>query len=1076
MQTFFLPPFHFFIEYPSFFAYISCLLNFNGIMYKNLPDNFSLPDLADEMLKFWDEDKTFEKSVSSKNPDKHFTFYEGPPTANGLPGIHHVIARTVKDIICRYKTMQGYRVNRKAGWDTHGLPVEVEVEKELGLKSRHDIYEFGAINFNAECKKSIFKYLSQWEILTKQMAYWINLDDAYVTFHNEYIESVWWALKRFFDAGLMVKGFKILPFCPICESPLSSHEVAQGYVDLKDPSVYIKFKIKSDEYKDAEFLVWTTTPWTLPSNVALCVNPESVYVLIKTAKDENLILSESRLSAVKEEYVIIKTFIGKELEHIEYEPLFNFFNLEKKAYYVTLGDFVTLDDGTGIVHIAPAYGEDDYTIGLKYDLPVLQAVHRDGLFRKEAGKYAGRNFKESDPDLILDLKTAGRLYKKEMFTHSYPHCWRHKVPLMYYATDSWFIRTTTYKDKMIEMNKQINWNPTEFGTGRFGNWLEENKDWAISRNRFWGTPLPVWYYTDDNGKEVFECIGSIEELKKKAVNFDEVYKDIPFDLHKPFIDDIKLISETGKEMKRVPEVIDCWFDSGSMPFAQFHYPFENKEWFEQNYPADFIAEGVDQTRGWFYSMHAIGTFLFDKPAYKNLIVNGLILDKFGKKMSKSLGNAVNPFDMMNKYGADVLRWYLVGNTPIWKSKNFNEDEMIDTKNKFFDTLTNTYKFFVLYSNMNGFDYASSLKVELSKRQEIDKWIISKLNSLKKKYFENLEDYEITKAARYIYDFTIDELSNWYVRRNRKRFRYPENEQDKNSAYQTLFECLIEITKMIAPISPFISEKLYTNLLPQAGSVHLSEFTSFDEKAIDNEMEQQMSLAQSIVYLVRAVRVKNNLKVRQPLKQLLVPVLSPEEKKRLNNVKDIILEEINVKELVILEGDSDIIVKKAKPNFKSIGPKFGKDVKKVQQLILSLNKSEISELEKSGQVSKEGFTFTNEDIDLFTENIEGWIVESSSGITIALDTKLDSALREEGLVREFISRVQNYRKNNNFDVNDKIRIFIKADDNFNLILKKNIEFISKEVGCIDINGKILSDKEYIKTDINDVYCDFYIEKV
>jgi len=1046
------------------------------MMYKNLDDNFSLPGLADEMLDFWAKNDTFNKSVNDKDPKKHFTFYEGPPTANGLPGIHHVIARTVKDIICRYKTMQGYRVNRKAGWDTHGLPVEVEVEKQLGLKSRHDIYEFGAINFNEECKKSIFKYLSQWEILTQKMAYWINLDDAYVTFHNEYIESVWWALNKFFDAGLMVKGFKILPFCPICESPLSSHEVAQGYVDLKDPSVYVTFKIKTEAFKDSEFLVWTTTPWTLPSNVALCVNPKSDYVLIRTKKDEKFILSESRLSVVKDEYEIIKRFKGTELEGIEYEPLFSFMEVDKKAYYVTLGDFVTLDDGTGIVHIAPAYGEDDYNVGQKYDLPVLQAVYRDGLFVKAAGKYAGRNFKECDPDLILELKANGRLYKKEMFTHSYPHCWRHKVPLMYYATDSWFIKTTTYKDKMIEMNKHINWNPPEIGSGRFGNWLEENKDWAISRNRFWGTPLPVWYYLDDNGKEVYECIGSIEELKKKATNFDEVYKDIPFDLHKPYIDSIKLISENGKEMKRVSEVIDCWFDSGAMPFAQFHYPFENKEWFEENYPADFIAEGVDQTRGWFYSLHAIGTFLFDKPAYKNLIVNGLILDKHGKKMSKSVGNVVNPFDMMDKYGADVLRWYLVGNSPIGKAKNFNEDELTDVKNKFFDTLTNTYKFFVLYSNMIGFEYDASDKVDVSSRQEIDRWIISKLNSVKKKYFEYLEGYEITKAIRVVHDFTIDELSNWFVRRNRKRFRNPESESDKNSAYQTLFECLVEIVKMIAPVSPFISEKLYCNLMPESGSVHLSEYINFNEGFIVNELEEQMALAQEIVYLVRAVRVKNNLKVRQPLRQLLVPVLSTEEKNRLLKVKDIILEEINVKELVILEGDSDIIVKKAKPNFKSIGPKFGKDVKQVQKIILSFNKSEISELQKSGAVEKEGFTFTNDDVELYTENIEGWIVESNNAVTIALDTKLDKELADEGFVREFINRIQNYRKNNDFEVNDKITIFVKASSDINSILSENLEFIKKEVGCVNLEKNILEGKEYINTDINDVYCEFYIEKI
>ena len=1044
-------------------------------MYENLQDNISLPALENELLEFWAKDKTFEKSINSRNPEKHYTFYEGPPTANGLPGIHHVIARTVKDIICRYKTMWGYRVTRKAGWDTHGLPVEVEVEKQLGLKSRDDIYEFGATKFNEECKKSIFKYLSQWEDLTRKMAYWINLDDAYVTFHNEYIESVWWALKRFFDAGLMVKGFKIQPFCPICESPLSSHEVAQGYIDLKDPSIYIKFKISSGKYKGNDVLVWTTTPWTLPSNVALCVNPAADYVLVKT-ENGGLILAESRLEVIKDEYEITERFKGSELENTEYEPLFNYFKLEKKAYYVTTGNFVTLDDGTGIVHIAPAFGEDDYNIGLKYDLPLLQAVGRNGLFKQEAGPYAGRNFKEADPDIILELKASGRLYRKEMFTHSYPHCWRHKVPLMYYATDSWFIRTTTYKDKMIEMNKRINWNPEEFGSGRFGNWLEENKDWALSRNRFWGTPLPVWYYTDDEGKVHYECIGSIDELKSKAVNFDEVYKDIPFDLHKPYIDYIKIISSDGKEMKRVSEVIDCWFDSGSMPFAQYHYPFENKEWFERNYPADFIAEGVDQTRGWFYSLHAIGTFLFDKPAYNNLIVNGLILDKHGKKMSKSLGNVVNPFDMMDKYGADVLRWYLVANSPIGKSKNFDEDELIDVKNKFFDTLINTYKFFVIYSNMKNFTYDSGNTVPLKKRAEIDRWIISKLNTLKKKYFESLNGYEITKASRFVHDFTIDELSNWYVRRNRKRFRNPDSDIDMQSAYQTLYECLLEIVKMVAPVSPFLTEKIYLNLTSGSRSVHLSEFTDFDESAIDIGLEEQMHLAQQIVYLVRAVRVKNNLKVRQPLKQILVPVLNSHYKDALLKVKDIILEEINVKELNIIEGDSNIIVKKAKPNFKSIGPKFGKDVKKVQQLIVKLGKDEIKMIESEGSVVKEGFTLTSADIEILTENIEGWIVESSGNITIALDTTLDEKLIEEGIVREFINRIQNYRKNNDFDVSDKIKITLRTTEKILDIVKNNFNIICNEIGCTEIVDSNSADKEFFATDINDMKCEFFIEKV
>ncbi|MCX6164244.1 MAG: isoleucine--tRNA ligase, partial [Ignavibacteriae bacterium] len=809
-------------------------------MYKSFRENISLPDTEKEILTFWENNKIFEKSISSKSDSKYYTFYEGPPTANGLPGIHHVISRTVKDIVCRYKTMQGYQVHRKAGWDTHGLPVEVEVEKKLGLKSKDEIYKFGPVEFNNACKESIFTYLEQWEELTRRMGYWINLKDAYVTF----------------------------------QSPLSSHEVAQGYMDLKDPSIYIKFKIKSPDYKDVDFLIWTTTPWTLISNVALCVNPKEKYVLIET-KDNKFILAEPRLSVIKEEYKVIKEVQGSELEHIEYEPLFNFFEPEKKAYYVTIGDFVTMEDGTGIVHIAPAFGEDDYNIGLKYNLPLLQAVKRSGLFKHSCGPYADKNFKEADPQIINDLKSSGRLYKKEMFTHSYPHCWRHKVPLMYYATDSWFIKTTEYKDKMIALNNEINWNPEEFGTGRFGNWLEENKDWAISRNRFWGTPLPIWFYKDENGKD-------------KATNLDDIYQKDFLDLHKPYIDRIELKSEDGNDMQRIPEVIDCWFDSGSMPFAQFHYPFENQKYFEENYPADFIAEGVDQTRGWFYSMHAIGSFLFDKPAYKNLIVNGHILDKFGKKMSKSLGNAVNPFEMMDKYGADILRWYLVAGSPIWKSKLFNEEDLIDIKNKFFDTLINTYKFFVMYANVNDFDYDKAKLIPVNNRKEIDRWIISKLNSLKKDFTDLMDSYDITKACRLLSDFTIDEISNWYVRRNRRRFRNPEDKNDNIAAFQTLFECLNEILMMLAPVSPFISEKLFLDLGNLSESIHLSEFTKFDKKLIDITLEEQMNLAQRVVNLVRAVRVKNNLKVRQPLKQLLIPVLNDTEKKNLKKVEDIIL--------------------------------------------------------------------------------------------------------------------------------------------------------------------------------------------
>jgi len=1044
-------------------------------MYNNLPENISLPELEKDVLDYWKRYSIFEKSIKSKAINKAYTFYEGPPTANGLPGIHHVISRAVKDQICRYKTMQGYQVHRKAGWDTHGLPVEVEVEKELGIKSKDEIIKFGATEFNNACKKSIFKYLKQWEILTERMGYWINLDDAYITFHNEYIESVWWALKRFYNAGLIYKGFKIQPFCPVCESPLSSHEVAQGYTEITEPSIYIKLKINTVELKDWEFLVWTTTPWTLPSNVALSVNPEETYVKIITSEGHKLILAEPRLSVLKGEYEITERIKGKALEYVEYRPLFDFFELEKKSYYVTTGDFVTMEDGTGIVHIAPAYGEDDYNIGIKYDLPVLQAVLKNGFFRNDTGFISGKNFKEADKFIIDFLKQTGRLYKKEQYTHSYPHCWRHKVPLMYYATNSWFIETTKYKERMIELNNQINWNPAEIGTGRFGNWLEENKDWALSRDRFWGTPLPIWYYTDENGDEHYECIGSIEELKNKAVNYDETYPG-NLDLHKPYIDNLILMSKNGKPMKRVSEVIDCWFDSGSMPFAQYHYPFENAEEFENNYPADFIAEGIDQTRGWFYSMHAIGTFLFDKPAYKNLIVNGLILDKNGKKMSKSLGNAVNPFEIMDKYGADILRWYLIASSPMGKSKLFNEEDLKDIKNKFFDTLINTYRFFVIYSNLTNFEYSKDEFVPVSERQEIDKWIISKMNSLKKNYYSLMDNYDITKGTRIISDFTIDELSNWYVRRNRRRFRNPENEKDRLSAYQTLYEVIMEVLKMLATVSPFISEKLYHELKGQCESIHLDEFTEYKEQEIDTELENRMLLAQRIVYIIRSIRVKHNLKVRQPLRQILIPILSNDIKEKISSVKDIILDEINVKALNLIESDSEIIRKRAKPNFKSIGPKFGKEVKKVQNIINSFSNYEIDILEKNNEISYEEIVIKREDVEIYTENIEGWIVESDYGLTVALDTNLDKELIEEGILREFTNRVQNYRKTNNFEVNDKIIILVKATDKIYDTINNNFEYLAKEVLCKEIKRKEQLDKDAIKTNISGEECEILIKKI
>lgn len=1045
-------------------------------MYNSLPDKISLPELEKEVLEFWKRDNTFIKSIESKNPNKYYTFYEGPPTANGMPGIHHVISRTVKDIICRYKTMQGYRVERIAGWDTHGLPVEVEVEKTLGIHSKKEIIEYGPDKFNKACKESIFKYLNEWEILTERMGYWIDLDNAYITFKNEYIESVWWALKQFFDKGFMYKGFKIQPFCPICESPLSSHEVALGYKEVKDPSIYIKFAITDDNFKGIDFLVWTTTPWTLLSNVALAVNPESTYVLIELDNGNKLILAKDRLNVIKEKYEIKKEFKGKELEKINYEPLFKYLESDKKSHYVTTGDFVTMEDGTGIVHIAPAYGEDDYNIGLQYDLPILMAVGKDGNVIQEVSDFAGMNFKTADPLIINNLKERDRLYKKEIYEHQYPHCWRHKTPLIYYATDSWFIKTTAYKDKMINLNKEINWNPPDIGEGRFGNWLEENKDWALSRNRFWGTPLPIWFYIDENGEEKYEIIGSIAELKERAINFDQVYKD-KIDLHKPYIDEVKIKSRDGKYvMSRIPEVIDCWFDSGSMPFAQFHYPFENKEKFEKHYPADFIAEGLDQTRGWFYSLHAIGTFLFDKPAYKNLIVNGLILDKERKKMSKSIGNVVDPLEILEEYGADLLRWYLVYSSPVWKSKPFNEEDLIDIRNKLIDTLINTFKFFVIYSNLINFEYDKTETLSPEKRKAIDKWILSRINSVKKAYFESMDSYDITKASRILFDFTIDELSNWYVRRNRKRFRNPEDEIDKLSCYQTLYEVLIELMKLFAPIMPFLPEKIYSYLTKKDISIHLEEFTPVNEDLIDEQVEEEMRLAQLVVYIVRSIRVKNNLKVRQPLQQILIPALTEKEKNTLLKVKDIILEEINVKELNIIEGNSNIITKKAKPVFKVIGPKYGKQVKDIQKVINELTSDEVYKIETEGKLDKAGFTITSEDVEIITENIEGWIVEREQNLTVALDTRLTNELIEEGIVREFISRVQNYRKTIDLNVNDKVNLYIKSTDDIKAAIQNYLNKIKNEVYCEKIVFTENDNNEYYETDINGKQCSIKIEKL
>jgi len=1011
------------------------------MMFRELTDKISYPAVEREILKFWKEHKIFEKSITTRDGKPGFTFYEGPPTANGRPGIHHVMARTLKDLVCRYKTMTGHQVHRKAGWDTHGLPVEIEVEKQLGFKHKEDIVRYGVAQFNARCRESVWKYKADWERMTEQMGYWVDLSEPYVTFENSYIESVWWALKRYYDQEMIYKGYKIQPYCPRCETPLSSHEVSLGYEDVKDPSVYVRMRLKEDPH--TSFLVWTTTPWTLISNVALAVGSDIPYVKVEH-KGEKLILAEARLVALEGEYTILERYVGRDLAGKEYERIFSFHPVDRRGFYVIEGDFVTTEDGTGIVHIAPAYGEDDYQVSKKYDLPTIHPVDKSGEFGPEVAPFAGKFVKEADLDIIRDLRERHILYKKETVTHSYPHCWRCKTPLLYYARDSWYISTTKYAERMIALNKQINWVPPEVGEGRFGNWLEENKDWALSRDRFWGTPLPIWV-CEKCGKQ--RCIGSIEELRQGAGVAE------PVDLHKPFVDAVTFACVCGGTMRRTPELIDVWFDSGAMPFAQWHYPFENKERIEsgEQYPADFICEGIDQTRGWFYSLHSIGTFLFDKPAYLNVIVNELILDKEGQKMSKSKGNSVDPFDVLARYGSDTTRWYLVTTSPPWRPTMFDEDGLGEVQRKFFGTLVNTYAFFAMYANIDRFTYDGS-SVPLAERPEIDRWIISELNSLTERYIGFMEAYDVTKAARSVSDFTIDQLSNWYVRRNRRRFWKSEMGKDKTAAYQTLYDCLVTVVKLMAPFAPFLAEELYRNLngvtrREEHESVHLATVPAADPAAIDVALETRMERAERIVMLVRAMRMKSNLKVRQPLRRIILPIADERERHEVQRMEDVILEEINVKGIEYVTDDSGIVHKRAKANFKSIGPKFGKSVKPVAERIKNMTPAEIVELEQNGTLTILAGDLRcmlgRDDVEIVREDIRGWLVESDGTLTVALDTGLDDALIAEGTAREFVNRIQNMRKDAGFEVTDRINIYYKAPDNVLAMLESMRAYIQNE---------------------------------
>ncbi len=1057
-------------------------------MFKPISDKVSLPDLEKEILAYWKTHRIFEKSLEGRQNAPDYTFYEGPPTANGKPGIHHVFARTIKDLGCRYQTMRGYQVHRKAGWDTHGLPVEIEVEKKLGLKHKGEIEKYGIARFNAECRKSVFEYKDMWEDLTWRMGYWIDMDHPYITCENDYIESVWWALDRYFKEGLIYQGFKVQLYCPRCGTPLSSHEVSLGYRDVQDPSVYIKAKIKGEP--NSYFLVWTTTPWTLISNVALAVSPNVEYVKVKIplplgeggreqrpgeGRNEFLILARERLSVIPEGAEIVATMPGRDLIGKEYERWFSFIPVDKKGWYVVGGDFVTTSDGTGIVHMAPAYGEDDYQASLKYDLPMIQALDARGQFTEAVPPYAGKFFKAADPEITADLKARGLLFRKETYTHSYPHCWRCDTPLLYYARKSWYIRTTEYAKNMIAYNKQIHWYPPETGEGRFGNWLEENKDWAISRDRYWGTPLPIWICESCDARR---SIGSVDELRREGAALPE-----PLDLHKPYIDAVTLNCACGGEMRRIPELIDVWFDSGSMPFAQWHYPFENQETFKHSFPADFICEGVDQTRGWFYTLHSISSFLFKEPCFRNVIVNDLVLDKNGQKMSKTRGNTVDPFQVIGQYGADTVRWFLMASSPPWKPKLFDIDSLAETRQKFFGTLLNTFKFFTQYANIDKFNY-SEPDVPVSDRPDIDRWILSVLNTVTSEYIEAMDSYDPTRAARLVSNFTIEQLSNWYVRRNRRRFWKSEPGRDKTAAYQTLFECLVGITKMMAPFAPFLSDEVYRSLMQETrreafASVHIAPMSESRKELMDSELERRMDIAQRVVGLVRSMRAKTNLKTRQPLTRIAVPA-SEETRRLIEQMNDVILEEINVKAIEFIDESSPIVRKTATANFKIIGPKFGKQVNAVAKRIKEMSSAEVVQLDQSGsftaEVNGSAVTISREDVSIAAQSIEGWLVDSSEGLTVALDTTVTPELLNEGLGREFVNRVQNMRKDAGLEVTDRIRINFEAPARLANAVTLLSDYIKSETLASQINQGRDSAEHWETWEIDGEQCSIGISRI
>lgn len=1041
-------------------------------------DGLNLSAIDELILKYWKENKTFEKSVSERSEEKPFIFYEGPPSANGMPGIHHVMARTVKDIFCRYKTMQGFRVERKGGWDTHGLPVELKVEQELGITKEDIGKKISVDEYNAKCKETVMQFKDVWDDLTVKMGYWVDLENPYITFDNKYIESVWWILRQLFEKGLMYKGYTIQPYSPAAGTGLSSHELNQPgcYKDVTDTSAVAQFRaIKNEKSaflfdtddEDVCFIAWTTTPWTLPSNTALCVGKKIEYVKVKTSnpytnKPVSIILAKDLLEKwnLSEENVSIN-ISGKELAGIHYEQLLPYFQPETgDAFIVITGDFVTTSDGTGIVHIAPSFGTDDKKVAEENGIGSLTLVDLQGKFVEGVGEFSGRyvkdymneeNYRSVDIDISIKLKEENKAFNVQKYKHNYPHCWRTDKPIIYYPLDSWFIQTTAVKDKMIANNNLINWKPKSTGEGRFGKWLEDLKDWNLSRSRYWGIPLPIWR-TQDNEEQI--CIGSVEQLNEEMQKANEVLglNNQPLaDLHRPYVDDIVLVSPSGKPMKRELDVIDVWFDSGSMPYAQDHYPFSTNK-LPNNGVADFIAEGVDQTRGWFFTLHAIATMLFDQPAYKNVIANGLVLDKNGQKMSKRLGNAVDPFDTLTKYGADATRWYMIANAPPWDNLKFDTLGIEEVRRKFFGTLYNTYSFFALYANLDNFNYSEE-EVPLENRQEIDRWILSVLNTLIIEVKNAFEDYDPTRAARLIQTFLDDNLSNWYVRLNRRRFWKGDYSEDKVVAYQTLYKCVETISILSAPIAPFFADFLFQNLNKitkkhQEESVHLVLYPEVNNQAIDAALEERMAIAQTISSLVLSLRKNEKIKVRQPLSKILIPILSEEEKLKIEKVESYILNEINVKAIEYLFDTSGFIKKKIKPNFKTLGPKYGQIMKAIAAHVNTFTQDDIKNIEQNKflniTIDDQEVQLSIEDVEISTDDIPGWLVASENGTTIALDIKITDELKAEGDAREFINKIQNIRKDSNFEVTDKIIVNIKEEQKFKPALVQFKDYICTEI--------------------------------